>query len=103
MPHEKIEIPEPSWATPQTAEQAAAQAEASKLWIPQGLMVQWGPYGETDGAPAVGIGTGHFREPGDDRERKPEDMMMLWFNRSQVNHAIRTLRRARVAAYGADE
>lgn len=103
MPHEKILLSPPDYADPKVGEAAA------KLWVPQGLMVQWGPYGETDGAPAVGIGTGHMAEDTESMDRvnsgggKLEDMYMMWFNRSYINRIIRTLRRARTAAYGADE
>lgn len=106
MPHEKILIQPPDWATPD-AQKAWEQAHG--LWRPQGLMIQWGPYGESDGAAAVGIGSGMFNESDTDIQRinsgggKLEDMMMMWFNRSQVNAVIRTLRRARTGAYGADE
>ena len=102
VPHQKIYLPEPEYATKDTADDAG-------LWKPKGLMIQWGPYGEQDGAPAVGIGTGDFGETDEDMERinsgkgTLQDMMMLWFSRSQVNEAIRALRRARTAAYGADE
>lgn len=106
MPHEKIYLPNPYENTPP---QDDATMEAAKLWKPQGLMVQWGPYGESDGAPAVGIGIGDYVESEEDITRvnggkgKLEDMMMLWFARSQVNSAIRILRRARNGAYGTDE
>lgn len=102
MPHHKIYLPEPDYLTKEAAEQAG-------LWAPQGIMFQWGPYGEQDGAPAVGIGTGNFVESDEDIARVNggkgvlEDMMMLWFNRSQLNESIRILRRARNAAYGIDE
>jgi hypothetical protein len=102
MPHEKICLPGPDFLTKEAA-------DASPLWKPKGLMVQWGPYGESDGSPAVGIGTGDFVEADQDIERVNngggvlEDMMMVWFNRSLVNRVIRTLRRARNAAYGVDE
>lgn len=104
MPHEKITIPNPGHLNPDGSE-----SEASKLWVPKGLMVQWGPYGEQDGSPSVGIGTGDFEDSEERIQRinsgggKLEDMMMLWFNRSQVNQAIRLLRRARNAVYGVDE
>lgn len=109
MPHHKILIPAPEWATPQTSEAADELKASGKLWVPQGLMVQWGPYGEQDGAPAVGIGSGHMQESDEDIARiergegKLQDMYMLWFTRSQINETIRTLRRARNAAYGTDE
>lgn len=102
MPHHKIYLPEPDFLT----KEAAAEAGP---WKPKGLMVQWGPYGENDGSAAVGIGTGNFVETDDDIKRVNsgggtlEDMMMLWFNRAQLNEVIRTVRRARTAAYGADE
>jgi len=99
--HEKISIPIPDYATPQVAKEAGP-------WIPKGLKVQWSHYGEHDGSPAVGIGTGDFLpddagsgDPDDGGKR--EEMFTLWFNRSQVNHIIRALRRARKSAYGEDE
>jgi hypothetical protein len=102
MPHHKIYLPEPDHLTKEAA-------EAAEPWKPQGVMIQWGPYGECDGSPAVGIGTGHFVETEEDIARINKgggvlkDMMMLWFNRSDINGTIRTLRRARNAAYGLDE
>lgn len=105
MPHERVSIQPPEWANPRTDEEQAAADE----WKPKGLMVQWGPYGEHDGAPAVGISTGDFVDTAEDISRvnggdgKLEDAMMLWFNRSQLNKIISLLRRARNSAYGADE
>jgi hypothetical protein len=106
MPHHKIELQNPFTVNPPTDE---AGREAAKLWVPKGLMVQWGLFVESDGSPAVGIGVGNFG--GDDESTasadggngKLEDLCMLWFNRSQVNETIRILRRARTSAYGADE
>lgn len=102
MPHHKIYLPEPDSLTKDSA-------DAAGLWKPKGTMIQWGPYGEQDGSPAVGIGTGDFVETDQDIDRvnngggKLNDMMMIWFNRSHVNEIMRTLRRARNAAYGVDE
>lgn len=102
MPHEKILIPEPHYATKEQADQAG-------LWVPQGLMVQWGPHRQDDQYQGVGIATGHLNSSDSDMQRinngggKLEDAMMMWFTRSQVNAAIRLLRRARTAVYGADE
>lgn len=102
MPHHKIYLPEPDYLTKEAAEEAGP-------WSPKGIMFQWGTYGEQDGSAAVGIGTGNFVETPEDIARvnssggKLEDMVMLWFNRSQLNESIRILRRARTAAYGIDE
>jgi hypothetical protein len=102
MPHEKIYLLEPDYATPEAK-------DAAGLWVPKGAMFQWGPYGEGDGSAAVGLGIGNFGETPEDRERvesgqgTQQDMFMLWFNRSQLNAIIRTARRARNAAYGTDE
>lgn len=46
---------------------------------------------------------GHHHDHGVRGGGKLEDLMMLWFGRSDVNKLIRILRRARDAAYGADE
>lgn len=106
MPHEKIVLQAPDW---QSADAQAAWEKAHGVWVPKGLMIQWGPYGENDGAPAVGIASGRFVESDVDIARvnsgggKLEDQMMEWFNRSEINQIIRILRRARTSAYGADE
>jgi hypothetical protein len=102
MPHERISIQPPDYLTKELE-------DAAGPWKSKGLMVQWGPYGEHDGSPAVGISTGDFVDNEDDVKRvnggggKLEDAMMLWFNRAQLNKVISLLRRARNSAYGADE
>lgn len=103
MPHQKIYLPEPQYATKEVA-------EAAGLWRPRGLMVQWRPFDEITETPgAVGIATGVFHETDEDKQRVErgettiEDMFMEWFDRYQLNRIVSTLRRARNAAYGADE
>ncbi len=105
MPFAVIEVPSPTYATPQLKIDA-------DLWIPKGVKVQWGgsqPDPLDSGECGVGIGVGNFTE-GPAAEKRyaegrtsHEDMMMLWFNRTQINEVIKILRRARTATYGSDE
>lgn len=89
MAHERIYATQPTGSTSST--------DAAR---PRGVLVQWLPAGDE-----VGLGVGLLDEPSDSLvgPGTRDDLTLVWLDRAAVNRVIRTLRRARNVAWGADE